>query len=455
MELPFVCPPAGKITTGTGLIGGASISLNLGEVLRGDRITLSDYELKMGRDDEARYLCSQTVDRSGLARAKDVVVNGYVAEWIVDNLPGATSFVTTDKSRKYYAAGFKMGFVDYGEGPERPRYYINNHVTIMIRHRRAPGRDGDQGKRVIVGFEVYAKSVGAGNRNDTGLPLDVNADSNWMELRFGSNDTGSSRDGDTYAETLVEQEDTSEDATLDIPYTYSVYFREEEKIEWQNRWDLYFADAESSKVHWLAIINSIVILTFLTTVVAVLVTRTVRGDIKGYIDGVEEGKIRPKTNRRSSAPRKSFDKGLGLLDQPGAEGEPDLSSDEDLLDENAGWKLIHGDVFRPPTYGGLLAPLVGCGTQLLFMSVGLLILSCIGVLNPSYRGGYVSVGMALFIFAGLFSGYYSARVYKTFGGQFWKKNFLVVSSASFEDERSQTLTRSLRRLPRWSPVYSL
>jgi len=30
----------------------------------------------------------------------------------VDNLPGATSFVTIDKSKKYYAAGFKLGYVE-------------------------------------------------------------------------------------------------------------------------------------------------------------------------------------------------------------------------------------------------------------------------------------------------------------------------------------------------------
>jgi transmembrane 9 superfamily protein 2/4 len=84
----------------------------LGEVLRGDRITVSDYELEMGKDDEAHYLCSQKVDRAGLKKAIEVVKHGYVAEWIVDNLPGATSFVTVDRSRKYYASGFKMGYED-------------------------------------------------------------------------------------------------------------------------------------------------------------------------------------------------------------------------------------------------------------------------------------------------------------------------------------------------------
>jgi len=71
--------------------------------------------------------------------------------------------------------------------------------------------------------------------------------------------------------------------------------------------------------------------------------------------------------------------------------------------------------------------LIGSGTQLMFMAAGLVLLSCVGVLNPSFRGGFISVGFALFIFAGIFSGYYSGRVYKTFGGEHWRKNVLVTA----------------------------
>ena len=85
-ELPFVCPPSGRKRDGTGLISGSNVALNLGEVLRGDRITVSDYELEMGKDDEAHYLCSQKVDRAGLKKAIEVVKHGYVAEWIVDRI---------------------------------------------------------------------------------------------------------------------------------------------------------------------------------------------------------------------------------------------------------------------------------------------------------------------------------------------------------------------------------
>jgi transmembrane 9 superfamily protein 2/4 len=115
----------------------------------------SDYELVMGNDTECQSLCSRTVDRYGLKRARELIDNGYVAEWIVDNLPGATSFVTIDKSRKYYAAGFKLGHKDYSQTTGNPRYFINNHVTIVIRWRPAPGKDGERGGKVIVGFEVY------------------------------------------------------------------------------------------------------------------------------------------------------------------------------------------------------------------------------------------------------------------------------------------------------------
>ena len=429
-ELPFVCPPSGRRYGASNLISGSHLALNLGEVLRGDRITLSDFELNMGNDDEAHYLCSQKVDWNGLKKAEELVSDGFVAEWIVDNLPSATSFVTVDRSRKYYAAGFKIGYQDLSPKTGLPIYYINNHFTIVIRYHRAPGRDGDNGKKTIVGFEVYARSLEADGRNETGLPEDIQAVQKGFELRMDSNNTTSAdkRGNALYPE---EEEEFDENATLTIPYTYSVYFREEEKVEWQNRWDLYFVDQEeSSKIHWLAIINSVIISGLLAAIVAVIIARTIYGDIKGTKEkSLEDGKIRLRRRSRKPSVRKSTDKG-GLLEQPDADKDMGDSSDEETAEELTGWKLLHSDVFRAPAYSGLLAPLIGSGMQLVFMAIGLLVLSCFGVLNPSFRGGYISVGVALFIFAGLFSGYFSGRAYKTFGGQLWKKNVVVVSPTS-------------------------
>ena len=39
------------------------------------------------------------------------------------------------------------------------------------------------------------------------------------------------------------------------------------------------------------------------------------------------------------------------------------------IQEDFGWKLVHGDVFRPPTCTMLLAVCVGSGAQLVVLGV--------------------------------------------------------------------------------------
>ncbi|RAL61170.1 hypothetical protein DID88_010509 [Monilinia fructigena] len=384
-DLPFVCPPTGVRHAGSSLLSGQSISLNLGEVLRGDRITQSDIELVMGKDQECNFLCSKTVNRRDLKRAKELVKDGYVVEWIVDNLPGATSFVTVDKN-----------FSSNGKS----RYFINNHLTIVLRYRKAPGKDGEKGGKVIVGFEVYTKSVGAEKRLESGCPADLNNVDTPFELYLAPNTTGSS----SLAYPLSsyhppEREvDLDDGATMEIPYTYSVYFREDEKVEWRNRWDLYFVNQEEgSRIHWLAIVNSLIISGLLSGIVAMILARTIRGDIKTFSKDVsgEDGKLKQKRRSRpgsgARSPKTGEKVGLGLLDQVDTENDVDVSSDDEQLEDVTGWNSL-------------------------------------GILNPSFRGGFISVGIGLFIFAGVFSGYFSARVYKTFGGINWRKNTLVTAT---------------------------
>ncbi|OTA96149.1 hypothetical protein M434DRAFT_393236 [Hypoxylon sp. CO27-5] len=427
-DLPFVCPPTGK-SHGRGLFSGQSISLNLGEVLRGDRIMISDIDLTMGQDKECSFLCNQVVTRKDLKRAKELVKEGYVVEWIVDNLPGATSFVTVDKSRKYYAAGFKLGFTDYSSSTGKPRYFLNNHHTIVIRYRTAPGKAGEKGGKVVVGFEVYTKSVGANVKRENGCPVDLHDVEDHFELYMAPNKTTefqSQYSHSSYYPEVVEEGDDND--TITIPYSYSVYFREDESIEWNRRWDLYFVNSEEgSRIHWLAIVNSLIICGLLTGIVLMILAKTIRSDIKGYKDGsIEDGKL--KIKRRGNRTPKSEKAGFGLLEKEGdGDKEIDISSDDEALEDVTGWKLLHTDVFRKPEYGYLLAPLVGSGMQLLFMAIGLILLSAIGILNPSFRGGFISAGIGLFVFAGVFSGYFSARVYKTFDGKDFVKNALVTA----------------------------
>jgi transmembrane 9 superfamily protein 2/4 len=55
-----------------------------------------------------------------------------------------------------------------------------------------------------------------------------------------------------------------------------------------------------------------------------------------------------------------------------------------------------------------------------------LFFACLGFLSPANRGSLGSTGIVLFVFLGLPAGYVSARLYKTFGGESWKCNILIL-----------------------------
>lgn len=410
-------------------MSGQSISLNLGEVLRGDRIMASDIELKVGIDKSCQVLCNQNISRQDLDRARYLIADEYVVEWIVDNLPGATRFITTDKKGKYYAAGFKLGYTEISPMNGKMHYYLYNHHVIIIRYRKAPGRRGRRGKKVILGFEVFPKSIGRDNRmTQKDCPVDLRNIDRGFELYMAPNKTidysleypNSSYWPDT---TLLE----AEQGTMSIPYTYSVHFLEDESIEWSHRWELFYANQiEGSRIHWLAIVNSLIICGLLTVIVMLILARTVHTDIKSYMDAAAEGgkdRVKRKVNPGVTTPK---DQTPGPLNQ-NSDPLVDLTGEEDSLDDLTGWKLLHADVFRTPRFGTLLAPLVGSGMQLLVMALGLVLLSAMGWLNPSFRGGFISVGVGLFVFAGLFSGYFSARTFKSFDGKDFRRNALITA----------------------------
>jgi transmembrane 9 superfamily protein 2/4 len=307
---------------------------------------------------------------------------------------------------------------------------------------------------VIVGFEVYPKSFGNQVERKNGCPADLRSEQPGLELYVPQNRT---RLAEQYPSSsyLPEEDELDDGAMLSITHSYSVYFREEPNIEWHNRWALYFTNQQEGKrTHWLAIVNSLIISGFLGVSVLVIWGRTVQGDIRGRGDGVAEDglKFRPRKSGLKS-PRPDGDSSNGLLEVEGGEKIDVESLLEEEMEEVAPWKRLHGDVFRIPPYAGLLAPIVGSGMQLLIMAAGLLLLSCFGILNPSFRGGFVSVGIALFILAGAFSGYFSARLYRTFAGQNFLKNTLLVSPLTLRLSNYQVLTERHRR-PSSSPAWS-
>lgn len=54
------------------------------------------------------------------------------------------------------------------------------------------------------------------------------------------------------------------------------------------------------------------------------------------------------------------------------------------MNEESGWKLVHGDVFRPPCNLVLLSALVGTGAQMALLIFIVIILAIIGMLYVGY-----------------------------------------------------------------------
>jgi len=356
-SLPF-CKPA-KVD---------NFAENLGEILRGDRIESSKYELFMKHDEYCKVLCESDYTAEQIGEFAEKVMEEYRINMIVDNLPAATKFLDIDQNT-VYSLGFPLGFIgsakEESTKPNKP--YLNNHLRFKILYHHEP--TGYVGSR-IVGFEVEAFSVAHKVDGDQ-----KNTDGTQKLLTCAQE--GTSEIGDFL---MLNPKSGSK-----IYWTYDVLF-EYSGIKWASRWDTYLNSADDDQIHWFSIINSLLIVLFLTGMVAMIMMRTLNQDVKRY-----------------------------------NQLEGDDNQDE------TGWKLVHGDVFRAPKHPNALSVVIGSGVQLLSMSVITLGFAVLGFLSPANRGGLMTAMLLLFVFMGVLAGYVSSRMYKSFNGIAWKKNTVLTS----------------------------
>ncbi|WVO13682.1 hypothetical protein L204_101303 [Cryptococcus depauperatus] len=178
----------------------------------------------------------------------------------------------------------------------------------------------------------------------------------------------------------------SEETGNEFFYTYSVSFLESD-IPWGLRWDAYL-HVFDPKIHWFSLINSLIIAGFLVFMVGMILLRSIARDISRY-------------------------------------NAVDLSDD---VQEDYGWKLVHGEVFRLPQRPMLLSVMVGNGIHLIMMCMVTLVFALFGFLSPSNRGSLATVLLICWTFFGCVSGYASARTYTTLGGEQWKPNLFLTTT---------------------------
>ncbi len=63
-------------------------------------------------------------------------------------------------------------------------------------------------------------------------------------------------------------------------YTYDVYW-ELSDISWASRWDAYLR-MPGGRVHWFSILNSLMVVVVMSSIVAMIMMRTIRRDLQRY-----------------------------------------------------------------------------------------------------------------------------------------------------------------------------
>ena len=359
---------------------------NLGEVLSGDVIENSLYEIKMKVPQSCKVLCEKKYDHNDRAMFRDRIANRYSVHWIVDNLPAAIR-VPLQHGQEYFEVGFPLG-VDVADPTNEQRrfYYLFNHVRIRLHvHENS---DLFEGYRVIR-FEVEPFTVK--HVKDASGKLTTCSETEPVKEDMGPQPIGAS-DGKGDPNRIEE-----------VIWTYDVEFVDSE-IPWASRWDVFFNRQPEDPIHWFSIVNSLMIVLFLTGMVAMILMRTLHRDIARY-------------NAQAGAAAG------GDLDAAGL-----VLVDPEEAQEETGWKMVHGDVFRAPsTSPMMLSVFAGSGVQIISCTIILMVFAVLGFLSPANRGGLLTAMLLLFVFCASFGGYWSARLYKMMGGKLWRRNTLLTA----------------------------
>eukprot|EP01083_Nonionella_stella_P018681 51954_1 len=175
----------------------------------------------------------------------------------------------------------------------------------------------------------------------------------------------------------------------DVEYSYSVSWVKE-TLQWKHRMKSYTDSSfvtRSPEIHWLSIINSCVLVILLVAFLAIIFMRVLKNDFARYMD-IEEDAIE---------------------------------------EEESGWKLISGDVFRFPKDSTVFCSMVGTGTQLMVTTFIVLLLSVTGRVSTTRRGSILACAVITYSLTAAIGGYTSTKLYFQMNGKTWARCVILTA----------------------------
>ncbi|KRT79308.1 hypothetical protein AMK59_7203, partial [Oryctes borbonicus] len=228
---------------------------NLGQVVFGERIRSSSYKIEFMKNDTCKKLCLKSytagkeLDETLLSIIRKGISLNYQHHWIVDNMPVTHCPEFTDG--QYCNTGFPMGCYSRNtrgpcyHGPNtKEAYFLYNHVDLIITYHSGAHEEWgsnfeDKGGRII-SVKVIPRSLNHKSADSLdcsgGEPLEI--------------------------PTKLKAKDS-----MQIIYTYSVTFIQNNTIKWSSRWDYILESMHQTNIQWFSILNSLVIVLFLSGMV--------------------------------------------------------------------------------------------------------------------------------------------------------------------------------------------
>lgn len=174
-----------------------------------------------------------------------------------------------------------------------------------------------------------------------------------------------------------------------VTFTYSVTWIKSD-VKFEDRAKLLKDTSffpKTLEIHWLSVINSLILVLLLIGFVTVILFRILKKDFARY----------------------------------------NLEDEEADEDADNGWKTVHNDVFRPPRHKCFFSATVGVGAQFLAIITGLFIMALLGLFNVHHHGNINAAGIVLYAFTSGIAGFVSCRMFRRLGGERWARNVLLTS----------------------------
>ncbi|CAL9732837.1 transmembrane 9 superfamily member 1 [Monosporozyma unispora] len=354
---------------------------SLGSIIFGDRIYNSPYKIKMLEEQSCSSLCKTLIPKDDAKFINKLIKNGFFQNWLIDGLPAATVVHDPTTKSDYYGTGFQLGYVDVVQGfgesdteiKQKPKGVSSSNQGLELETREA------KNLKIMKNFEIPYFA----NHHDIQIEYHDRGEGNLRVVGVTVTPVSVKRSSPGTCETKGDPLILSEDEDNEVYFTYSVKFVESDTV-WATRWDKYLHIYDPT-IQWFSLINFSIVVVLLSSVVIHMLLKALRSDFARYNE---------------------------------------LNLDNDFQ-EDSGWKLVHGDVFRIPTKSMLLSILVGSGLQLFLMIVVSIFFAALGFLSPSSRGSLATVMFMLYALFGFVGSYASMGVYKFFGGPYWKANLML------------------------------